>query len=137
MPLAVLLTTRGGTCDSMSRPTTESCGTVRWMPTSAMSLTWAAPHMFRQHAMAMRSLLGRSSRWKYSNRSSMTALVMPEASVAGVWQCTQPCVCTTLLMEAPVPPTGSPWASHSAMSGSTFCSSDTKNSMLLRLVKRR
>ncbi len=35
MPLAVLLTTRGGTCDSMSRPTTESCGTVRWMRPSS------------------------------------------------------------------------------------------------------
>ena len=35
IPLAVLLTTCGSMGDSMSRPTTESCGTVRWMRSSS------------------------------------------------------------------------------------------------------
>ena len=33
---------------------------------------------------------------------------MPEASVAAEWQCTQPWVCTMLLIELLVPPTGNP-----------------------------
>ena len=41
-----------------------------------------------------------------SNTVSITHFTGPEASVAGVWQCTQPWVWTMLLTPAPVPPTG-------------------------------
>ncbi len=37
---------------------------------------------------------------------SMTAFTTPEASMAGVWQCTHPWVWTMLVIPAPVPPTG-------------------------------
>ena len=62
---------------------------------------------------------------------------MPEASVAEEWQCTQPCVWTMLLMELLVPPTGKPLAASSFFSGSMLASSSSRNSTLLRLVKRR
>jgi hypothetical protein len=44
--------------------------------------------------------------WKSAKTSSMVALTVPEASVAGVWQWIQPWVWTMLVMPAPVPPIG-------------------------------
>jgi hypothetical protein len=41
-------------------------GTVRWMPRMAMSEQWTAPHMFRQHARAIRTWLGSFIVTKYS-----------------------------------------------------------------------
>ena len=61
-------------------------GIFLWIPTQAMSEQCTAPHMFRQQAMETFSLAGRSSFLKYSNRSSITALTVPEASVAALWQ---------------------------------------------------
>ena len=45
---------------------------------------------------------------KRSYSASITALTMPEASVAGEWQWIHPWVCTMLLSELAVPPTGNP-----------------------------
>ncbi len=81
-------------------------GTVRWIPRMAMSEQCTAPHMFRQQARAMRTWEGRLMVAKYPCSSSMTAFTGPEASVAGVWQWTQPWVWTMLVTECPVPPTG-------------------------------
>src|SRR3972149_3105430 len=83
-------------------------GAVRWIPRMAMSEQCTAPHMLRQQARAILTWAG--SLWlpKYSNRSSITALTVPAASVAGVWQCTQPWVWTMLLTEWPVAPMGMP-----------------------------
>ena len=108
-----------------------------------MSEQCTAPHMFRQQARDTRTWAGRRIFWKSSNSSSMMALTGPEASVAGVWQCTQPWVWTMLVTPAPVPPTGNlklpPWnlrLCRSLIRGSTFFSSSTMNSMLLRVVQR-
>jgi len=60
----------------------------------------------------------------------MIALTRPEASVAELWQWIHPCVCTTLEMQSPMPPTGSPSFFTSAMSGSTFFFSGVMNSTL-------
>src|SRR5512143_2996182 len=73
-------------------------GGLRWMPRMAISEQCTAPHMFRQQARAIRTRAGRVFVVKYSWSSSMTAFTTPEASVAGVWQCTQPWVWTTLLI---------------------------------------
>src|SRR4030042_2652737 len=83
-------------------------GGVRCMPRMAMSEQCTAPHIFRQQARAILTWAG--SLWlpKYSYRSSITALTMPEASMAGVWQWTQPWVWTILLTEWPVAPRGIP-----------------------------
>src|SRR5512143_1947215 len=59
-------------------------GGLRWMPRMAISEQWTAPHIFRQHASEMRQYAGSLESAKYSNRSSMTDLTMPDASVAGV-----------------------------------------------------
>ena len=83
-------------------------GGMRCTPRMAISEQCTAPHMFRQQARAMRSLAGRSSCVKWSNSASITLFTNPEASVAAEWQCTQPCVCTMLLIELLVPPTGNP-----------------------------
>src|SRR5512144_482975 len=73
-------------------------GGLRWMPRMAMSEQCTAPHILRQQARAILTRAGSFVVVKYSWSSSMTAFTTPEASVAGVWQCTQPWVCTTLLM---------------------------------------
>ena len=65
-------------------------GGLRWMPRMAISEQCTAPHMFRQHASEMRQYAGSFMSAKYSYRSSITALTMPDASVAGVWQWIQP-----------------------------------------------
>ncbi len=80
-----------------------------------MSEQCTAPHMFRQHASAMRSLPGNRLACRRSTRarSSITAFTTPDASVAAEWQCTQPCVCTMLEMAGPMPPTGWPSAARS------------------------
>src|ERR1035441_11077635 len=93
------------------------CGGLRWIPRMAISEQCTAPHMFTQHAKATRSLAGRSCRVKCGCSSSIRALTMPEASVAAEWQWIQPCVCTTLLMELLVPPTGKPAFWSSSLSG--------------------
>ena len=62
--------------------------------------------MLRQQATAMRSLPGSLSSLKYGKSASIMLFTRPEASVAELWQCTQPWVCTMLLMVRPVPPTG-------------------------------
>ncbi len=51
-------------------------------------------------------------------------------------QCSQPCVCAIIDTELPVPPTGKPLASSSAISGSTLAKDETMNSMLERMVNR-
>jgi len=56
--------------------------------------------------------------------------------VPGMSQCSQPWVWAIIDTELPVPPTGKPFFSSSAISGATFFSSATMNSMLLRMVKR-
>ena len=66
----------------------------------------------------------------------MRAFTTPEASVPGMSQCSQPWVWAIMDTELPVPPTGKPFLSSSAMRGATFFSSATMNSMLLRMVKR-
>jgi hypothetical protein len=71
-----------------------------------MSEQCTAPHMFRQQAMEMRTGAGRHMLTNSSNTASMVALTVPDASVAGVWQWTQPWVCNMLVTPAPVPPTG-------------------------------
>ena len=45
-------------------------------------------------------------------------------------------MCEIIETELPVPPTGKPFFSSSAISGATFFSSPTMYSMLLRMVKR-
>src|SRR5574342_952066 len=112
-------------------------GGVRCTARTAMSEQWTAPHMFRQQAKATRSLAGRSERSKWGKSSSMSDFTTPEASEAAEWQCTQPWVWTMLVMAGPVPPTGYPSFSRRAMRGSTLPPSESRNSTLLRLVKRR
>ena len=51
-------------------------------------------------------------------------------------QCSHPCVCAIIDTELPVPPTGKPLLSSSAISGATFAADDTMNSMFDRIVKR-
>ena len=51
-------------------------------------------------------------------------------------QCSQPWVWATMEIELPVPPTGKPLRSSSAISGATIASFDTMYSMLERMVKR-
>jgi len=80
--------------------------------------------------------LGISSRRNSSIRSSISALTAPDASVPGMSQCSHPCVCAIIDTELPVPPTGKPLRSSSAMSGATFASDDTMNSMFDRIVNR-
>ena len=96
-----------------------------------------------QQAREMRTGAGSRMFWKSSNKASMTHFTGPEASVAGVWQCTQPCVCTMLLMPAPVPPTGNLWEPpakvrlfSSSRRAFMVASSSTMNSILLRVVQR-
>ena len=91
----------------------------------------------------MRTGAGRRMFRKSSNMTSITAFTGPEASVAGVWQCTQPWVCTILEMPAPVPPMGNlkePPANlrlaRSSFSAFRVASSVTMNSILLRVVQR-
>ena len=93
--------------------------------------------MFRQQATAMRNLAGRFSCVKWSQSASITALTMPEASVAAEWQWIQPCVCTMLLMELLVPPTGNPCREFRLERLDHWPGPSSRNSMLLRLVKRR
>ena len=102
-----------------------------------MSEQCTAPHMLRQQARAIRTWAG--SLWlpKYSNRSSMTALTMPEASMAGVWQWTQPWVWTMLVTEWPVPPMGMPIFLQASFKPAILPWSVSRNSMLFREVKRR
>jgi hypothetical protein len=102
-----------------------------------MSEQCTAPHMFTQQASAMRSLPGRSIPVNRPISSSISALTMPDASVAAEWQWIHPWVCTMFEIELPVPPTGKPMAARSAMSGSILAGSVSRNSMLWRLVKRR
>ena len=90
--------------------------------------------MFKQHANAVRSFAGSSIFLKCGNKSSMMHFTTPEASEAAEWQCTHPSVCTTLVIEFPVPPTGYPAASSFLISGSTLLSSTRRNSTLFRLV---
>ena len=52
----------------------------------AMSEQCTAPHMFKQQATATRSLPGSFISEKYSYKSSITHLTIPEASVAAEWQ---------------------------------------------------
>src|ERR1019366_4369952 len=88
---------------------TISClifGGLRCIPRMAMSEQCTAPHMLRQQAIAMRTRAGRLSCVKRSYSASITDFTIPEASVAAEWQWLHPWVWTTLLMEAPVPPTG-------------------------------
>src|ERR1035438_4929952 len=113
------------------------CGGLRWIPRMAISEQCTAPHMFTQQASATRSLAGRSWRVKCGYSSSIRALTMPEASVAAEWQWIQPWVCTTLLMELLVPPTGKPASCSSRLSGSMLAASSSRNSMLWRLGKGR
>ncbi len=74
---------RGGDFAQMAQLLVGHLGGVRWMPKMAMSEQCTAPHMLRQQARAILTWAG--SLWlpKYSNRSSMTALTMPEASMPG------------------------------------------------------
>ena len=51
-------------------------------------------------------------------------------------QCSQPCVWAIIDTELPVPPTGKPLFSSSAISGPTFANDDTMNSMFERIVNR-
>ena len=68
----------------------------------------------------------------------MTALTMPDASVADEWQCTQPWVCTMLLMALFVPPDGETREpGRSFFRGSMLARLSRRNSTLFRLVKRR
>ena len=99
--------------------------------------------MLMQQASEMRTGAGRRMFLNSSNMVSITALTGPEASVAGVWQCTQPWVCTMLETPAPVPPMGNLLepASNLREARSSFrafrvASSVTMNSMLLRVVQR-
>src|SRR3990172_10709529 len=94
-------------------------GGFRWMPTMARSEQWTAPHMLRQHATATRRLAGSFISTKYSYSSSIMDFTRPEASVAALWQWTQPCVWMTLEIEWPVPPTGRPCCFSSSSSGAT------------------
>ncbi len=71
-----------------------------------------------------------------SCRSSISAFTAPEASVPGMSQCSHPWVCAIIDTELPVPPTGKPFFVSSSMSGATFFSSATMNSMFERMVKR-
>ena len=84
----------------------------------------------------MRSLLGMRSWMNSSWISSIKAFTTPEASVAGMSQCSQPCVCEIMEMELPVPPTGKPPLPKASMSGATCDWEATMNSTLLREVKR-
>ncbi len=114
------------------------------MPTRPMSEQCTAPHILMQQAREMRTGAGRRMLWKSSNTASITHFTGPEASVAGVWQCTHPWVCTMLLTPAPVPPTGNlkePPGNlrelRSSFSAFMAASSSTMNSILLRVVQRR
>ena len=51
-----------------------------------MSEQCTAPHMLTQQASATRSLAGSSIPVKWPISSSISALTMPEASVAAEWQ---------------------------------------------------
>ncbi len=113
------------------------------MPTMPISEQCTAPHMLMQQASEMRTGAGRRMDLKSSYMTSMMDFTGPDASVAGVWQCTQPWVCTMLVTPAPVPPTGNllePPANlreaRSCCRGFSLLSSETRNSMLLRVVKR-
>ena len=68
--------------------------------------------------------------------SSISALTAPDASVPGMSQCSQPCVCAIIDTELPVPPTGKPLFSSASISGPTLATDDTMNSMFERMVKR-
>ncbi len=90
-----------------------------------------APHMFRQQAREMRTWAGSLWEPKYSNSSSHDRLDHAGASMAGVWQWTQPWVWTMLVMPAPVPPKGrAPLAARAFFRGSILDSSLTMNSTL-------
>jgi hypothetical protein len=108
-------------------------GFVCWMMI-AMS-AWP-PQLISQHDVDRWTRLGISSRRNSSYRSSISALTAPDASVPGMSQCSQPCVCAIMDTELPVPPTGNPFASSSLISGPTFSKEDTMNSMFERIVKR-
>ena len=75
---------------------------------------------------------------KWSASASITAFTMPDASVAAEWQWTQPCVCTMLLIELLVPPTGNAQRRQLLLQRlDVVAASSSRNSTLLRLVKRR
>ena len=97
--------TRFGISHTRGRFAWSIFGGRRWIPRIAMSEQCTAPHMFRQHATAMRSFPGSRIRVNSSASSSITTFTSPDASVADEWQCTHPCVCTTLEIAFPIPPT--------------------------------
>src|SRR3989338_2605497 len=103
-------------------------GLVCWT-TMAMS-AWP-PQLISQQEVEMCTRLGISSRLNSSYRSSISALTTPDASVPGMSQCSQPCVCEIIDIELPVPPTGKPFFSSSAISGATFFSSHPIFSLFL------
>jgi len=108
-------------------------GFVCWMMI-AMS-AWP-PQLISQQDVDMCTRLGICSLRNSSISSSISALTAPEASVPGMSQCSHPCVCAIIDTELPVPPTGKPLFSSSAISGATLPSPDTMNSMFERIVKR-
>ena len=81
-------------------------GGLRWMPTRPMSEQCTAPHMLMQQARAMRTGAGRRMSFEVVKDGVHHAFHRAGGVGGGVWQCTQPWVCTMLLMPAPVPPTG-------------------------------
>ena len=66
----------------------------------------------------------------------MMPFATPEASVAGISQCSQPCVCAIGATQFAIPPTGKPISSKSLINGSILDSSENMNSTLFRIVKR-
>ncbi len=110
----------------------------------AISEQCTAPHIFRQQAMDTRSFAGSLMFVNSSKRTSMVAFTVPDASVAGVWQCIQPWVWTQFVMPAPVPPTGNLWLPpgcilplRSFFNASHLSLLSVMNSILLRVVNLR
>ena len=94
------------------------------------------PQLIWQHDVVMCTRFGISARRNSSMSSSIIDLTTPDASVPGMSQCSQPWVWEMNATEFCVPPTTNPLASSASISGSTFASSSTMYSMLLRMVKR-
>ena len=94
------------------------------------------PQLIWQHDVVMCTRFGISARRNSSISSSIIDFTTPEASVPGMSQCSQPWVWEMKATEFWVPPTTKPLASSASISGSTFASSSTMYSMLLRMVKR-
>src|SRR5512143_3058513 len=108
-------------------------GLVCWM---LMAISPWPPQLIWQQEVVICTRLGISSLTNSLCSSSISAFTTPEASVPGMSQCSQPWVWEIMVTEGPVPPTGKPSFVSFSISGATFFSSLTMNSMLERMVKR-